>query len=88
MLSEGKKKIYITRRVPQPGIDLLADYDVKIWESDEAIPREELIKNIAGVDALFCMLTDIIDKDVLDAAGLFYFLFQIPFTYVFVVKDS
>lgn len=69
MLSEGKKKIYITRRVPQPGIDLLADYDVKIWESDEAIPREELIKNITGVDALFCMLTDIIDKDVLDAAG-------------------
>lgn len=64
-----RKKVYITRRVPQPGLDLLVDYDVAIWDSDEAIPKEELLKNVEGVNALFCMLTDKIDKEVLDAAG-------------------
>ena len=33
------------------------------------IPRQELISRIKGVDALFCLLTDKIDEEVLKAAG-------------------
>ena len=68
-----KRKVYVTRRVPQTGVQLLeeAGCDVTFWDSDEAIPREELIVGIAGAHALFCMLTDIIDEEVLDAAGLY-----------------
>lgn len=69
-MCSGKKKIYVTRRIPQPGLDLLDQFDVITWDSDEAIPQEELIKNVAGVDALLCMLTDQIDTKVLDAAGM------------------
>lgn len=69
MPSDRKLKVYVTRRIPQPGLDLLADYDVTFWDSDEAIPRDELIKNVPGIDGLLCMLTDPIDKDVLEAAG-------------------
>ncbi|XP_046360047.1 glyoxylate reductase/hydroxypyruvate reductase-like [Haliotis rufescens] len=66
-----KPKIYVTRRVPSPGIELLeTECKLTFWDSDDAIPREELLKNISGgYDALFCMLTDIIDKEVLEAAG-------------------
>ena len=54
-----KKKLYVTRRVPQPGLDLLAEHcDIAWWDSDEAIPKEDLIRNVSGIDALFCLLTD------------------------------
>ncbi|XP_067659405.1 glyoxylate reductase/hydroxypyruvate reductase-like [Haliotis asinina] len=65
-----KPRVYVTRKVPAPGVELLkTECDLTFWESDEAIPREELLKNIPGYDALFCMLTDSIDKEVLEAAG-------------------
>ncbi|XP_053379359.1 glyoxylate reductase/hydroxypyruvate reductase-like [Mercenaria mercenaria] len=66
-----QRKVFVTRRVPQPGIELLegAGCKVEFWDSDEAIPREELIRGISGAHALFCMLTDTIDGEVLDAAG-------------------
>lgn len=70
-MATDKKKIYVTRRVPQPGLDLLQDHELTFWDSDEAIPKDVLIKNIPGKDALFCMLTDTIDKEVLDAAGTY-----------------
>lgn len=68
--STDKKKVYVTRRVPQPGLDLLKEHcDIKIWDDDEAIPKEELIRNVSGIDGLFCLLTDRIDVEVLEAAG-------------------
>jgi glyoxylate reductase len=35
----------------------------------DAISRDELLKRVAGVDAIVCLLTDAIDAAVLDAAG-------------------
>ena len=64
-------KVYVTRRVPQVGIDTLraAGCTVTHWDSDDPVPKDELVRNINGCSALFCMLTDRIDKDVLDSAG-------------------
>lgn len=42
-----------------------------MWDSDEPLPRAELLKRVQGVDGLFCLLSDKIDAEVLDAAGLF-----------------
>jgi glyoxylate/hydroxypyruvate reductase len=39
------------------------------WENDEPIPRDELLKRVKGVDAIFCLLTENIDAELLDAAG-------------------
>lgn len=65
-----KIKLYITRRIPQPGIDLLSSKcDIEFWDSDEAITKEELLKHVPGVGALLCMLTDKIDDEILAAAG-------------------
>ncbi|XP_050411723.1 glyoxylate reductase/hydroxypyruvate reductase [Patella vulgata] len=67
---KGKPKVYVTRLVPQPGIDILEkECELTFWKSDEAIPQEELLKNVRGVDGLFCMLTDQINKEVIEAAG-------------------
>ena len=62
--------VYVTRRVPQKGIELLSKYcNISQWSNDLPVPRDELISRIREMDALFCLLTDKIDKQILDAAG-------------------
>lgn len=43
--------------------------DVTSWSGPGPVPRSELLKNIANKKALFCLLTDKIDAEILDTAG-------------------
>jgi len=62
-------KVLITRRVPQPGIDLVAAHcDVELWDSDLPIPRSTLLEKVADKDGIYCLLTERIDDELLDAA--------------------
>ncbi|XP_034037049.1 glyoxylate reductase/hydroxypyruvate reductase [Thalassophryne amazonica] len=65
-------KVFLTRRIPQAGMDILSKTDiceVSLWDSDEPIPKSELLKGVQGADGLLCVLSDRIDAEVLDAAG-------------------
>jgi len=63
-----KPKIYVTRRIPQPGLDILAEvFEVEVNPYDRVVTREELIAGVKGKDALLCLLTDKIDAEVMDA---------------------
>lgn len=43
----------------------------ELWDSDDApVPRKELLKKVKGIDGLLCVLTEKIDAELLDAAGL------------------
>jgi glyoxylate reductase len=66
------KRVFVSRRIPEAGLELLrARKDVKmtLFPKDRAISRAELLKGVKGMDALLCLLTEKIDKGVLDAAG-------------------
>ncbi|XP_020282792.1 glyoxylate reductase/hydroxypyruvate reductase-like isoform X1 [Pseudomyrmex gracilis] len=67
----NKPKVLITRPdIPVAPLQLLRErYDIILWEKQEPIPRSELLSRICGADALYCMLTDRIDNEVLEAAG-------------------
>ena len=43
--------------------------DLDIWEKEVPITKAELMSRIKNVDALFCLLTDKIDEEVLSAAS-------------------
>lgn len=43
--------------------------DVTMWNQPSPVPRDELLKNVAGKDAIYCTLCDKIDTEVLEAAG-------------------
>lgn len=63
-------RVYITRQIPQKGLDLLlGKCNVCFWEGNAPAPRSELLLNVQDVDVLLCMPTDKIDAEVLDAAG-------------------
>ncbi|KAL3885373.1 hypothetical protein ACJMK2_025444 [Sinanodonta woodiana] len=69
-IMSSRPLVYVTRRVPQSGVDILRKTcDISQWNSDDPVPRDELLRNVEGKDALFCLLTDKIDKELLDRAG-------------------
>lgn len=43
--------------------------EVDMWPESFPIPREQMLKKIQGKDAIFCLLTEKIDTEVLNAAG-------------------
>lgn len=62
--------VYVTRRVPQPGLDMLVEAcaRVEVNPHDRVLTREELLAGVRGRDAVLCLLTDTIDAEVFDAA--------------------
>lgn len=66
----SKAKVVVTRRVPSPGLEMVQEkYDVRHWDSDEPIPRATLLEWVKGIDGLYCLLTERINDELLDAAG-------------------
>lgn len=65
-----KPKIYITRKLPNLVVDKLKNaFDVRMWEKEEEpVPREILEKEIQEVEGLYCLLTESIDRDLLNLA--------------------
>lgn len=64
-------KVYVTRPdIPKEAIDLLKERcEVSSWTECVPVPREVLLENIEGKDALFCTLTDKIDRELIAKAG-------------------
>src|SRR3954470_948998 len=61
--------ILVTRRLPSSVLDKLRRIGaVDLYSGDAAIPPDELRARIADKDALVCLLTDPVDRTVIDAA--------------------
>ncbi len=65
-----RPKAYITRRIPQPAIDIVAvACDYAIWAGEEQpVPRDVLLREAAGADGVLAILSERIDAEFLDAA--------------------
>lgn len=63
-------RVVVTGRVPDAAIEKLrAEHEVDAWTGPESIGREELLRRVAGADAIVSLLTERIDGELLDAAG-------------------
>ena len=63
-------RIVVTRRIPDPAIDLLRGAgDVWVSPHDRPLTTEELHAAVAGADAVVTLLHDRVDDAFLDAAG-------------------
>ncbi|AEC52127.1 glyoxylate reductase [Pyrococcus sp. NA2] len=64
-----RPKVLITREIPEVGIKMLEEeFDVEVWEDEKEIPRDVLLRKVRDVDALVTMLSEKIDREVLDNA--------------------
>jgi len=63
------KKVFVTRKIPEKGLDFLrGKLDITIWPDALPPSRERLIESVGDVDGLLCLLTDPVDADVISAA--------------------
>ena len=66
-------KVYVTRKIPERGIAMLKEkgYEVDVSEKDGVLTKDELATALRTkpYDAVLCLLTDTIDKDVFNAAA-------------------
>lgn len=64
-------KVFITRKIPEAGPNLLrqAGFEVEVSDFDGVLAREKLLEKVKGADAILSLLTDKINGEVMDAAG-------------------
>ena len=66
----SKPKLFSTHVLYDGPRRLLAElFDVEYWSENGRPARAELLKRVAGKDALVCLLTEKVDAELLDAAG-------------------
>lgn len=62
-------KIFVTRKIPEPGLKLLRKHHkITINPDNRVLEKKEIIKNLANKQGLLCLLTDYIDKDVISSS--------------------
>ncbi|KAI8984279.1 D-isomer specific 2-hydroxyacid dehydrogenase [Mycotypha africana] len=64
-------KVLVSRILPpQTQAKLLQQgFEMYQWQEDCAIPRNVLLEKVKGVDAIYCLFTERIDEELLEAAG-------------------
>jgi D-3-phosphoglycerate dehydrogenase len=62
-------KIFVTRKIPQEGLDLLstARLRLEVHADDNPTSRKELLNKVGDKDGLLCLLSEKIDKELMDA---------------------
>jgi lactate dehydrogenase-like 2-hydroxyacid dehydrogenase len=64
--------VFVTRLVPQKGLDLVLNapgIEAEVWPGELPPPRPVMLEKVRGLDGLYCLLTDTIDDELLEAAG-------------------
>ena len=66
----AKQKVFVTRVIPDKGLELVREFcEVDLWPDELPPTRNELLQHIRGVDGLLCLLTEKIDSEVMGEAG-------------------
>ena len=66
----AKPKVYVTRLIPEEGLNMVLEAcDAEVWEDELPPPREVLLEKVKGKDGLLCLLTDKVDAELMDTAG-------------------
>lgn len=64
---ENIMKVFITYKIPGPGIDMLKErFTVDLYEGEEFLTKEEMMHKVEDVDAIITQLRDSIDREFID----------------------
>lgn len=66
----AKPKVFVTRLIPESGLDRVAgSCEADVWQEELPPPRQVMLERVRGIDGLLSLLTDTIDATLMDAAG-------------------
>ena len=62
--------VLVTRRLPREALDRIAAWcDMTLYDGEGAMPRDQLLTEVAGKAGAITLLTDRVDEEFLDVAG-------------------
>jgi glyoxylate reductase len=65
----AKPRVYVTRRIAQKALDMIADVaEMEVWPQEIPPPYEVLLKKVQDIDGLLALLTDKIDTALMETA--------------------
>jgi lactate dehydrogenase-like 2-hydroxyacid dehydrogenase len=65
-----KPKVFLTRRLLPGAMEMIEDFcQADIWPDELPPPYEAILQHVKGVEGLVCLLTDRIDRQVMETAG-------------------
>ncbi len=63
-------RTFVSRQIFPEYLQKIKDEsDAQIWEDELPPPRDVLLEKVIGIDGILCLLTDQIDKELMEAAG-------------------
>lgn len=66
----SKPTVFVTRIIPAIGMEMLHQIaEIEVWPDRLPPPYEILLEKVKGKDGLLCLLTDKIDRNLLETAG-------------------
>ncbi len=69
---ETHQKAFITRLIPPKALEMILNapnINIEVWEDDLPPPRDVLLQKVQGISGLYCLLTENIDQELIEAAG-------------------
>ena len=64
-----KPRVFVTRRIPEAGLQAVQDFaEVEVWEDEGPIPHDVLCEKVSAIEGLYCLLTDVINEELLAGA--------------------
>jgi len=64
-----KPKVFVTRVIPDAGLELVrAACDAEVWPGEGPPPREEIMRRVPELEGILALLTDRMDAELMDAA--------------------
>lgn len=63
--------VYVTREIPESGLKQIRKKvdSISVYQESKPIPKERLMQEVGDVDGLLCLLTDEVDRDVIENAS-------------------
>jgi glyoxylate reductase len=69
-VGQARPPVLVTRRLPQEALDRIgAQCEMTLYQGEGAMPRDQLLAEVAGKSGAITLLTDRVDDEFLDAAG-------------------
>jgi glyoxylate reductase len=69
MVRMAQPRVFVTRVIPDAGLDLLRERcDLEVWPEEMPPAREEIMRRVPELEGILAMLTDRMDAELMDAA--------------------
>lgn len=60
------QKVFVTRKIPQEGLDMLTErFEVSVWPLEHPPSKEDIVENAQNCEGLITLLSDPIDAEVI-----------------------